>query len=94
MTTLTEQEVLDVLHAIERGEVTLDPEDVQAARGVYNLCTSFRLSNGWLLTAFVDCGEWDYLDSAVSPDGRSLTYDEMPGLEDYRPEDPTKWGLR
>lgn len=34
MTTLTEQEVLDVLHAIERGEVTLDPEDVAQARGI------------------------------------------------------------
>lgn len=97
MTPLTEQKVLDVLRAVERGEVTLDPEDVALARAQYTGRLRFRLSNGWIVTVFNDCRKWDYLDEVETPDGRVLTYDEladaMPQLEAYKPPDPTLWGL-
>lgn len=94
---LTEREVLDVLHAVERGEVTFPPKDVALARVQYTGLLRFQLSNGWILTVFNDCREWDYLEQVETPDGRVLTYDElfdrMPELEAYKPPDPTLWGL-
>lgn len=94
---LTEQEVLDVLHAVERDEVTLLQADVARARAQYVGILRFQLSNGWILTVFNDCRAWDYLEEAETPDGRILTYDEIwesyAQLHAYKPPDPKLWGL-
>lgn len=91
---ITEQEVLDVLHAVERGEVTLDPEDVAHARAQYNGFPSFRLSNGWIVTVENDRREWNGIDSIKAP---NMTLEreiaDMPAVNRYMPPDPDLWGL-
>jgi len=92
----TEQEILNVLHAVERGEVTLHPGDVALARESYSGLLSFRLSNGWTLQVFDDCREWDYIEAAAAPDREPLNYDalaDMPDVATYKPANPTLWGL-
>lgn len=101
---LTEKEVLDVLHAVERGEVTIPPEEAMAAEEAYCGNCTYHLSNGWVFIIFNDCGEWDYIHEVTAPDGRSLQFDDiagegasdppMPTLYDYHcPPTCTAWGI-
>lgn len=79
--TLSEQEVLDVLHAIERGEVTIPEEQRKAAAEVYCGNVEFTCSNGWRFTIFNDCDEWDYIDEVTAPDGRMIRSDDIAGVD-------------
>lgn len=89
---LTEQEVLDVLHAIERGETTFLPEDVAALRNHYDGPLRMRTSNGWTFEVFNDRREWQYIEYVKAPDGREVEdVDAMPGVARYVP--PDRWGL-
>ncbi|WP_049872254.1 DUF7693 family protein [Myxococcus hansupus] len=97
---LREQEVLDVLHAIERGEVTIPIEQQDAASERYSGHVEFIGSNGWRFVIFDDCHEWDYIVEVTAPDGRSLDYETMyrtmPTLAHYRPPlslSIDQWGI-
>jgi hypothetical protein len=85
MNGLTEKEVLDVLLAVERGEVTIPREEAIAAEEAYCGNVTYHLSNGWVFTIFNDCGEWDYIDEVVAADGRSLSFDDISGGTPYEP---------
>jgi len=84
---LPSAEVLAVLHAIERGEVTVTPQ--QPLTGAGNV--EYLASNGWRLVVFDDCLVWDYLDHAIASDGREWDYDDCAGPIDpmyrYRASD-------
>ncbi len=83
-TPVTEAEIFAVLYAIERGEIALEPID--DPREIFAGDVRYRASNGWTLTVFNDCNEWDYLDSVTLPDGRSLnTYDALESWIDAHP---------
>lgn len=90
--TIPEAEILTVLHAIESGTITLTPEmDPQM------VCAgdvTYYASNGWKLTVFNDCGEWDYLDSVETSDGRQMAFDDLETLasiRNYHPSDEVAW---
>lgn len=74
---LSGEEVLDVLHEIDRREVTLTADEDPAY--VYAGNVTYQASNGWVLVVFNDCGEWDYLDHATSEDGREWDFDDDKG---------------
>jgi hypothetical protein len=65
---LLEDEVLAVLHAIERGEVTI-PEDQKRAAAESWGSVEFTCSNGWRFIIYNDAGAWDYIEEVVAPDG-------------------------
>lgn len=65
----TPNEVLAVLHAIERGEITVTFLGIGPPKNTHCGNISYRASNGWTLVVFNDCDEWDYLDSVIMPDG-------------------------
>ncbi len=48
-----------------RATVAYDEEPVDFFSGDLE----FRLSNGWKVFVFVDCGDWDCVDHFVAPDG-------------------------
>lgn len=55
----------------------------------------FTLEDGWRITVFNDCGEWDYIDTVTSPAGWSIDFDLMPSrLRHWRPEHPDRWGMK
>jgi DNA-directed RNA polymerase subunit RPC12/RpoP len=93
MAGISEAELMDFLRAIEGGEVSLrpefDPQDIYAGN------VSYMASNGWRVTVFNDCNEWDYIDSVAAPDGRSLDFDSidnhMPLAREYTPSDEVAW---
>jgi len=69
---LTEDEILDFLHAVEREEITLKSVSGWGYCGV----PVFVASNGWQLGIFNDCDEWDYIEFIRTPDGKM--FDFMP----------------
>lgn len=92
MSILTEQEVLDVLCAIDRGEVTILEEDKRAAEAQYCNNVTLHASNGWTFVVFNDCDEWDYLDEATAPDGRSISYKDINGWDPSGDAKPPPFG--
>lgn len=79
-------EVWKLVRDIEAGSVTLSfqksPDEIWAGN------VEYKSSNGWTVVVFDDCGEWDYFDSFVAPDGRSLEFDDMPDdLRFYSPSE-------
>lgn len=89
---ITKQEILDFLHQIEEGVVTLkathEPQDVYAGN------VQYVASNGWKIVVFNDCNEWDYIDFIETPDGRQIDYEtlsEDPELDAYEPPADVAW---
>ncbi len=74
MSTITADEILAVLHAIERGDVTVTkPKEPWCGN------QPIPCSNGWTITVFADCYEWDYIAYVKAPDGREVyVYDSTP----------------
>ena len=55
----------------------------------------FRFANGIRLIVFNDCGEWDYIDSYIAPDGTRIEADwyEAPLLLNWEPKHFARWGI-
>jgi hypothetical protein len=89
-------EVLEELKKIERGEVKVFAVD-RSWDDVFNGDVWFVTDTGWQFGVFNDSDEWDYLDKAISPDGRVLDFDEIWNangeLNYYVPTDEEPWSL-
>ena len=92
-TSVTEAEVLDFLHSVERGEVSLAP--THEPQEDYAGIVSYKASNGWEITVFNDANEWDYVEQLRTADGRECDYDDiyahMPQVDAYRPAEEAAW---
>ena len=76
MPSLTPNEVLAQLERVARGEDRLTAE--QNPTKVWAGDVTYVSKSGWKLVVFNDCNSWDYLDSAVSPDGRTWDFGDCP----------------
>jgi hypothetical protein len=94
MTGITEEELLEFLKAIEEGTVSLQPEEC-IPQDIYAGNVPYTASNGWRITIFNDCNEWDYVDHVIAPDGRSLNFDEIEDFmfiaREYTPDIEVAW---
>ncbi len=90
---VTETEILAFLKAIEEGLVSLtpawEPQDIYAGN------VDYTASNGWIVTIFNDCNEWDYIERLRTADGRECCYDQiadyMPAVDAYEVSDEVSW---
>ena len=93
MAGIQEEELLEFLKAIEEETVSLQPESIP--QDIYAGNVSYKASNGWRITIFNDCNEWDYVEKVVAADGRSLGFHEiddgMPIAREYMPDDEVAW---
>ena len=54
----------------------------------HSTCTSVFCGNveyvvdGWIVVVFIDCNDWDYVDSVVAPDGRKGEFEDWFGDKD------------
>jgi hypothetical protein len=88
--TLSEEEVWTFLHAIEEGDITLTSEE--EPQRIYAGNVRYTASNGWIITVFNDCNDFDYVDSVEATDGRTLDFDDMPrALQNYCPSEEVAW---
>lgn len=65
----TADEVLAVLSDVEAGRVTLTPIIDPTYGFEHAGDQAYLASNGWTIVVFIDCDEFDYVDSVVLPDG-------------------------
>ncbi len=75
-----------LLADVERGAVQI--RAVSSRAGVH---VGYETSNGWKLYVFNDAGYWDYLESAIAPDGSALDFDEIQGVEGVDWKDVSEW---
>lgn len=96
--------VLALLARVEAGEVPLAYVGDRTPAEVYAGNVWYRTPDGWTLVVFNDCNSWDYLDSAISPEGEHLHVWDGPWSDDggdyeepiyrlrgYRPEPRAAW---
>lgn len=77
------EEVMEVLCRASRGEIPLVALD-----GVWGHFGEPRFNvGGWTIKVFNDCGDVDYVDSAISPDGRVGTCHDWWKEADLNPLD-------
>jgi len=89
---LTPDDVLAFLLQVESGAVVLTAE--KEPQLVYAGHVRYLASNGWLVTLFNDCGEFDYLDSIDIGGEEVFAYDEVTvdsPLFAYHPSDAVAW---
>jgi hypothetical protein len=94
MAGITEGELLEFLKAIEDGTIVLQPQEC-VPQDVYAGNVPYTASNGWQITIFNDCNDWDYVERVIAPDGRSLSFDEIDDLmsvaREYTPDSEVAW---
>jgi hypothetical protein len=92
MRSISEAELMQFLRDVEDGSVTLQPN--QDPQDVYAGNVSYTASNGWGITVFNDCNEWDYVDRVQTPEGLILDFDaieSMPRAGVYEPSADAAW---
>ncbi len=81
------------LHSVEAGEVTLTP--LQEPQDVYAGPVDYAASNGWQVSVYNDCNEWDYIERVRTADGLECDYDfiyeHMPQVDAYQPSEEVAW---
>lgn len=69
----------DLIQRIDDGELKLDPKEHAAVYDAYHEVLDFHV-DGWLFRIFFDGTgpeAFDYFDSAVTPEGQELNFDDI-----------------
>jgi hypothetical protein len=93
---VTEQDIVAMCEAVDAGELSVILEGGQTWDEAYSGNMSFLFGNGYRLVVFNDCGEWDYVDSYIAPDGTEMDveYFGLPSLLfDWEPKHFARWGI-
>ncbi|WP_350601402.1 hypothetical protein [Pseudomonas sp. 65/3-MNA-CIBAN-0223] len=70
---LTAQEVYQVLRDVAMASRPMQRVTNEHWNGIY--CGLMTVDvKGWMVTLFIDCGDLDYCDSCLSPDGRRYDF--------------------
>ncbi len=99
---MTEQDILAMCRAVDAGELSVELEGGETWDKAYSGNMWFRFGNGVRLVVYNDCGEWDYIDSYIAPDGTRTevivpdvteTVAVDPSLFDWEPRHFARWGI-
>ena len=71
------EEIILLLRQIHSKEVTLECRMDLSPQIIYCGDVEYHVSNGWRIRIFNDCGDWDFIDSVFSPDGRIWQYNDI-----------------
>lgn len=73
MNTINPKEIADLLREVVAGKRTAHLREDHTWAEIYSGHCLVEI-DGWDLLIFNDCDEWDYVERAVSPDGRVYQY--------------------
>ncbi len=89
-----EKAALELLRAIDGGTIKATPRRPWE----FVICDhELDVEGGGEVGIYMDCGDWDYVDGVVLPDGRVV--EGFPGegrkspIADFRPKNPERFGL-
>jgi hypothetical protein len=94
--SVTAQEIIAMCEAVDSGGLLVELEGGQTWDRAYSGNMTFRFGNGYRLLVFNDCGEWDYVDSYIAPDGTRTEVDDWGdslALFDWEPKHFARWGI-
>lgn len=76
---IQQDEALAVIRQIDAGEltVTADTTDADRGGGYLSGVVRFTTSNDWMIAAFFDSNDFDYIERMYAPDGRVVDFDDM-----------------
>jgi len=85
-----------VLESVERGERSVRVLAREEVNGwpTYATNVNYETDDGWRISVFNDCGEWDYVEGMAEPGGKWVeipTEGEHSAAFWYRPLDMTHW---
>jgi hypothetical protein len=76
LSEISNEEVVELLLRVARGEVTPRLESSERSWDVYFGNVGF-IVDGWTVVVYNDCDSFDYLDTVTAPDGREVDFDDM-----------------
>ncbi len=66
---MTVQDIVAICEAVDAGELSEELEGGETWDHAYSGNMTFRFDNDIRLLVFNDCGQLDYIDSYIAPDG-------------------------
>lgn len=75
MSTIQASEIAEVFRQALRREIEVKVEGDKSWSDVYCGDVTFRFGD-WEIVVFNDCSEFDYVDEATAPDGRTAEFDD------------------
>lgn len=69
------EEIAEVFRQALRSEIAVTVDDDATWDEAYCGNVHFKFGD-WSITVYNDCSEFDYVDSATAPDGRSVEFDD------------------
>ena len=79
---ITPEEIMEFLNDVESGKITLQTNQDPISEWCGDV--RYQASNGWEITVYNDCCEWDYIDNIETDDGRKLDMNDVWEEEDYQ----------
>jgi hypothetical protein len=73
------EEVREILNKIGRGELVPKLKDPSRTWADAFAGDVEFLVDGWTIVIFNDCMDWDYVDSVITPDGRTGDFEDWCG---------------
>lgn len=73
--TIPAEEIAEVFRQALRGEIAVSLDDDTTWNDAYCGNVSFKFGD-WSITIYNDCSEFDYVDSATAPDGRTVEFND------------------
>lgn len=83
--------LIEVLELVDSGKEEVRYTGTNPEADVFSGNVPFESASGWRIVVFIDCGDWDYVDRAISPSGEEYDFDDLP---DWRPEHPEFWKIK
>ena len=91
---LREEEILRVLDGVGTGDIAITSRSDTPA-DQYCGHIKYHLSNGYVVTAFNDCNNFDYIDSIEFPDNSpTVHYGDLELVDFWLPKCPEHWGFQ
>lgn len=79
---LTAQEVYQVLRDVSMASRSMRRITKSAWNEIYCGLMAVEIA-GWIVTLFVDCGDLDYCDSCLAPDGRRYDFNAKGAFDPF-----------
>jgi len=93
-----ETRIMEVLKDVNKREISILEMKPMSWHETFAGDVSYHLSNGWIITVFNDCGDWDYIDNIQTCDGLKFEWSKdiahkMMDVDNFTPDEDA-WRMK